>query len=74
MLTDAQLGAAFRYYRAEQNISQEVLAKRVGCGRNTVHRLEIGAGTSLRTLFEVAEELGHPFSRIVWHAERKARG
>lgn len=47
------ISEAMLRYRAENDITQNELAKRVGVSEKTIHRAECGAGLHGRTLMKI---------------------
>ncbi len=53
-----ELGARLRQRRLDANVSQAVVASKVGLGRRTIQRLEDGEDTTLSTLIRVLRYYG----------------
>ena len=59
------LGLNIAYFRKQQGMTQEVLAERIGVERTRISRTEAAAvGTSLDTVFAIAEALEVPVSKL----------
>jgi transcriptional regulator with XRE-family HTH domain len=55
---EAELGSKLRHLRLDRNLDQATLAQRAGVGLNSVKRLELGQGSTTRTLISVLRALG----------------
>jgi transcriptional regulator with XRE-family HTH domain len=55
---EAELGSKLRLLRLDRNLDQATLAQRAGVGLNSVKRLELGQGSTTRTMISVLRALG----------------
>ena len=73
-IIDVAFGAVLRALREERGISQEHLGLETGAGRTFVSQLERGVkGSSLKTLFRLADYLDVAPSEVVERVERELR-
>lgn len=71
MLTEAQVGAAFRELREINRYSLDDVKRRANLrSKSIVWRLENGSRIDLRTQAAIAEAMNMPLSRVYRHAER----
>lgn len=73
-VVDVAFGVVLRRLREEQGISQERLGLETGAGRTFVSQLERGVkGSSLKTLFRLADYLKVSPADVVEQVERELR-
>lgn len=73
-VVDVAFGTVLRALREEQGISQEHLGLETGAGRTFVSQLERGVrGSSLKTLFRLADYFNVAPSEVVERVERELR-
>ena len=56
--TEFMLGENIKAFRLQKNISRETLCEQAGISLNALRNLELGRGTTLKTLVKVVRALG----------------